>query len=181
MRKNNIVAALYIGVSLFLTLELFAGSVAAQGVKTQPAGNKEKVDLLISGGTIVTMDENRLIVEEGAVAVKGDVRGFRSLQAKRDGAVAVDFWRNQAIRIGSLSETDKGERQGQRTGTTWEFHDHPVIAYHLLAAELLGVDAQKPSRCRVSPNEVDTERPRAQNIGCGEGIRLVGAPGTPAE
>src|ERR1700687_1081697 len=33
---------------------------------------KEKVDLLVSGGTIVTMDAQRRILEDGAVAVKGD-------------------------------------------------------------------------------------------------------------
>src|SRR6202158_904994 len=36
------------------------------------APKKEKVDLLVSGGTIVTMDAQRRILEDGAVAVKGD-------------------------------------------------------------------------------------------------------------
>jgi 5-methylthioadenosine/S-adenosylhomocysteine deaminase len=43
--------------------------------------NKEKVDLLINGGTMVTMDGDRLILEDGAVVVKGDVIsaiGFRT-------------------------------------------------------------------------------------------------------
>jgi 5-methylthioadenosine/S-adenosylhomocysteine deaminase len=43
--------------------------------------NKEKVDLLINGGTVVTMDGDRLILEDGAVVVKGDVIsaiGFRT-------------------------------------------------------------------------------------------------------
>jgi 5-methylthioadenosine/S-adenosylhomocysteine deaminase len=43
--------------------------------------NKEKVDLLIIGGTMVTMDGDRLILEDGAVVVKGDVIsaiGFRT-------------------------------------------------------------------------------------------------------
>src|SRR3954471_16702188 len=33
---------------------------------------KEKVDLIIAGGTVVTMDVERRIIESGAVAVKGD-------------------------------------------------------------------------------------------------------------
>ena len=33
---------------------------------------KEKVDLLVSGGSIVTMDAQRRILEDGAIAVKGD-------------------------------------------------------------------------------------------------------------
>src|SRR5467141_1996491 len=36
------------------------------------AAKKEKVDLLVSGGTIVTMDGQRHILEDGAIAVKGD-------------------------------------------------------------------------------------------------------------
>jgi len=36
------------------------------------AAKKEKVDLLVSGGTIVTMDGDRRILEDGAIAVKGD-------------------------------------------------------------------------------------------------------------
>src|SRR5712692_7230147 len=38
----------------------------AQGPK------KEKVDLIVSGGTLVTMNAERRILEDGAVAVKGD-------------------------------------------------------------------------------------------------------------
>ena len=38
----------------------------------QPAFGKEKVDLLISGGTILTMDPARRIVENGAVAIRAD-------------------------------------------------------------------------------------------------------------
>jgi 5-methylthioadenosine/S-adenosylhomocysteine deaminase len=61
-----------IGVSVF----------AVQGLtQTTKATNKEKVDLLINGGTIVTMDGDRLILEDGALVVKDDVIssiGFRS-------------------------------------------------------------------------------------------------------
>ena len=33
---------------------------------------KEKVDMLVAGGTVVTMNAERRIIEDGAVAVKGD-------------------------------------------------------------------------------------------------------------
>jgi 5-methylthioadenosine/S-adenosylhomocysteine deaminase len=36
------------------------------------AAAKEKVDLLITGGTVVTMDAQRRVIEDGAVAVRGD-------------------------------------------------------------------------------------------------------------
>jgi 5-methylthioadenosine/S-adenosylhomocysteine deaminase len=45
---------------------LFSTGLQAQTAK------KEKVDLLVSGGTIVTMDGERRILEDGAIAVKGD-------------------------------------------------------------------------------------------------------------
>jgi 5-methylthioadenosine/S-adenosylhomocysteine deaminase len=45
---------------------LFSTCLQAQTTK------KEKVDLLVSGGTIVTMDGERRILEDGAIAVKGD-------------------------------------------------------------------------------------------------------------
>jgi 5-methylthioadenosine/S-adenosylhomocysteine deaminase len=71
-----------LGVRLALLLLLGVTIVAGQGLaQTSKTNNKEKVDLLINGGTIVTMDGDRLILEDGAVAVKGDVIsaiGFRS-------------------------------------------------------------------------------------------------------
>jgi 5-methylthioadenosine/S-adenosylhomocysteine deaminase len=36
------------------------------------APTKEKVDLLITGGTVLTLDSVRLVIDDGAVAVKGD-------------------------------------------------------------------------------------------------------------
>jgi 5-methylthioadenosine/S-adenosylhomocysteine deaminase len=51
-----------------------AGMVAMAGCgNTASAQNrKEKVDLLILGGTMVTMDGERRIIEDGAMAVRGD-------------------------------------------------------------------------------------------------------------
>jgi 5-methylthioadenosine/S-adenosylhomocysteine deaminase len=71
---------LNLGVALVLLLgaSVFVGKGLAQATSTI---NKEKVDLLINGGTIVTMDGDRLILEDGAVVVKGDVIsaiGFRT-------------------------------------------------------------------------------------------------------
>jgi 5-methylthioadenosine/S-adenosylhomocysteine deaminase len=55
--------------------------VGAGAKSTSAQGEKEKIDLLINGGTILTMDANRLILEDGSIAVKGDTIaavGFRS-------------------------------------------------------------------------------------------------------
>jgi 5-methylthioadenosine/S-adenosylhomocysteine deaminase len=63
---------------LLLGASFFAGQGFAQASNT---GNKEKIDVLVNGGMIVTMDGDRLIIEDGAVAVKGDVIsaiGFRT-------------------------------------------------------------------------------------------------------
>src|SRR6266436_2415062 len=51
-------------ISIFYSL--FSICLYAQAAK------KEKVDLLVSGGIIVTMDGGRRILEDGAIAVKGD-------------------------------------------------------------------------------------------------------------
>jgi len=48
-----------------LLLAAHAGSARAQA-------NREKVDLLVSGGTLVTMDGERHLIEDGAIAVNGD-------------------------------------------------------------------------------------------------------------
>ena len=37
-----------------------------------PAGAKDKVDLLVTGGTVVTMDGQRRVIEDGAIAIRGD-------------------------------------------------------------------------------------------------------------
>src|SRR5580704_7413686 len=56
------------GVLLFSVFHfLFSSVLPAQTAK------KEKVDLLVSGGALVTMDGERRILEDRAIAVKGDV------------------------------------------------------------------------------------------------------------
>jgi 5-methylthioadenosine/S-adenosylhomocysteine deaminase len=69
---------LCVALVLLLGASVFVGKSLAQATSTI---NKEKVDLLINGGTVVTMDGDRLILEDGAVAVKDDVIsaiGFRT-------------------------------------------------------------------------------------------------------
>jgi 5-methylthioadenosine/S-adenosylhomocysteine deaminase len=52
--------------SLAACLAAFISPIGAQTSK------KEKVDLIVSGGTVVTMDGTRTVYDDGAVAVKGD-------------------------------------------------------------------------------------------------------------
>jgi 5-methylthioadenosine/S-adenosylhomocysteine deaminase len=58
------------------------------------AAKKEKVDLLVAGGMVVTMDGERRILEDGTVAVKGDailaVGSRAEIEAKYDGAQRID-------------------------------------------------------------------------------------------
>src|SRR5580704_5987389 len=50
-----------------------AWSAHAQASKPAPTATpKEKVSLLIEGGTVVTMDASRRVIEDGAIAVSGD-------------------------------------------------------------------------------------------------------------
>jgi len=69
---NFCVVLLLLGASVF---------VAQSRAQISSIINKEKVDLIVNGGTMVTMDGDRLILEDGAVVVKGDVIsaiGFRT-------------------------------------------------------------------------------------------------------
>src|SRR6202795_2299258 len=78
MRQPEIMLSVRLVVLLLWGVSVFAGGGPAQ---TSSVANKEKVDLLINGGTILTMDGNRLILEDGALVVKGDVIsaiGFRT-------------------------------------------------------------------------------------------------------
>src|SRR5713226_3943811 len=55
---------------------------------------KEKADLVVTGGAVVTMNAERRIIEDGAVAVKGDailaVGSRAAVEAKYSGAQTVD-------------------------------------------------------------------------------------------
>ena len=57
--------ALLITIPLLILQFVLCASVLGQT-------NRENVDLIVSGATVVTMDANRAIYEDGSVAVKGD-------------------------------------------------------------------------------------------------------------
>jgi 5-methylthioadenosine/S-adenosylhomocysteine deaminase len=80
--RRECVPAIQVAFLFLLGATVFAGEIAAQTTpKSQSPAGKEKVDLLISGGTVITMDGDRLIIEDGALAVKGDAisaLGFRT-------------------------------------------------------------------------------------------------------
>ena len=66
---------LKITFTVFVLLQLFlAQTILAQKTKLTPKKNMaiENADLLIVGGTIVTMDETRRVIENGAIAVVKD-------------------------------------------------------------------------------------------------------------
>jgi 5-methylthioadenosine/S-adenosylhomocysteine deaminase len=80
---------------LSVVLAVLGSSAKAQIAPTsQAAKGKQAVDLLITGGTYVTMDGDRLILEDGALATKGDsivAIGFRGeLENKYTAAQTVD-------------------------------------------------------------------------------------------
>jgi 5-methylthioadenosine/S-adenosylhomocysteine deaminase len=60
----------------------------------QLSGDKTKIDLLVTGGTVVTMDGSRRILEDGAVAVRGDeiiaVAPRAELEGKYHAAATID-------------------------------------------------------------------------------------------
>ena len=77
MRQPKIMLSVRVVLLVFVGAAVFVG----QGLAQTSSVNKEKIGLLINGGTIVTMDGDRLILEDGAVVVKGDVIsaiGFRT-------------------------------------------------------------------------------------------------------
>jgi 5-methylthioadenosine/S-adenosylhomocysteine deaminase len=75
-------------VAVLTSVIFFSPCLLAQNVK------KEKVDLLVLGATVLTMNAERRIIEDGAVAVRGDVIvavGSRaSVEAKYSSAQAVN-------------------------------------------------------------------------------------------
>jgi len=46
--------------------------VLLSGFSAVPLAAKQRVDLLVAGGTVVTMDAQRRVLEDGAVAIRGD-------------------------------------------------------------------------------------------------------------
>src|ERR1700678_521568 len=56
---------------LYLCLAVFVCG-AFDLLLARPASAKEHVDLVVTNGTVVTMDAQRHVIENGAVAVRGD-------------------------------------------------------------------------------------------------------------
>ncbi|HEV1993722.1 MAG TPA: amidohydrolase [Candidatus Acidoferrum sp.] len=59
---------------LILLLGGFAARPTAARQRTKQAAGKtaEKIDLLVTGGTVVTMDAPRRVIDDGAIAIRGD-------------------------------------------------------------------------------------------------------------
>src|SRR6266853_5542928 len=77
-------AVVLVPISYFL----FSACLHAQNAK------KEKIDMLVAGGTVVTMNAERRIIEDGAVAVKGNtivaVGSRASVEAKYSSAQTIN-------------------------------------------------------------------------------------------
>jgi 5-methylthioadenosine/S-adenosylhomocysteine deaminase len=72
MEKLKILLVVFVSFLLILPSSVFAQRTRTTSVKNVADST---VDLLIVGGTIVTMDENRRVIENGAIAVKnGEIR-----------------------------------------------------------------------------------------------------------
>jgi 5-methylthioadenosine/S-adenosylhomocysteine deaminase len=60
----------------------------------QGQASKDKVDMLVSGGTIVTMDGSRRVIEDGAMAVRGDaivaIGAGKEIESKYEAAQKLD-------------------------------------------------------------------------------------------
>jgi 5-methylthioadenosine/S-adenosylhomocysteine deaminase len=83
-----------------LSAALLCSSVSAQGRRA------ERVDLLVSGGTVVTMDGERRVIEDGAVAVRGGrivAVGRRAQLARRYVAGEVVDARGRAVVPGLIN------------------------------------------------------------------------------
>jgi 5-methylthioadenosine/S-adenosylhomocysteine deaminase len=71
---------------------LFLGAALASAAQPHPA--TDHVDLIVSGGTVVTMDAAGRVIEDGAVAVRGDIivaAGSRAeIEARYQAAKTID-------------------------------------------------------------------------------------------
>jgi 5-methylthioadenosine/S-adenosylhomocysteine deaminase len=73
---------------------LALSTLALFSVLSATTAKKEKVDLLVAGGIVVTMDGERRILEDGAIAARGDailaVGPREEIEGKYDGALSID-------------------------------------------------------------------------------------------
>ena len=68
MTKRRAVPALFFSLTLIVLMR----SVVASQPGSVVAKALTPVDILITGGTLITMDEDRRVLENGAVAIAGD-------------------------------------------------------------------------------------------------------------
>src|ERR1700684_4361837 len=66
----RIVTANLAAILLTISMASSAGAQAKKPAATQSA--RERVDLLVSAEYVVTMDATRRVIEDGAIAVRGD-------------------------------------------------------------------------------------------------------------
>jgi 5-methylthioadenosine/S-adenosylhomocysteine deaminase len=68
--------------------------LGSQAGPARAQGKREKVDLIVSGGTLVTMDGGRRLIEDGGIAVNGDtivaVGARTEIEAKYAGAQVIN-------------------------------------------------------------------------------------------
>ncbi len=76
-----------------LTTLVFVACIEAPR-SASAAPQKERVDVIVSGGTVVTMDSGKRVIEDGAVAIRGDsivAVGTRAeVESRYDGARKID-------------------------------------------------------------------------------------------
>src|SRR3989442_12865748 len=82
-QKRHAFLVLYLCLSVFIcgSISPLLGQAPA---KAPPA--REKIDLLVAGGTVVTMDPERRVGEDGAVAVRSDTIVAGGLRDRPHGA-----------------------------------------------------------------------------------------------
>src|SRR5713226_6077588 len=71
-RKISTPAAPFLFLVFVVSSVLTAGFLFGQAAPAKRHSARERVDLLVAGGTVVTMDAGRRVLEDGAVAVRGD-------------------------------------------------------------------------------------------------------------
>ena len=81
-------------LSFYLCLSVFICCGCIGLFSSQLAAAKEKVDLLVTGGTVVTMDTQRRVIEDGVIAIRGEaivaVGPRAELETRYDAAQTID-------------------------------------------------------------------------------------------
>ena len=80
--------------SLLVPLLACATALTMLTACSDTAGDREQVDILITGGTVITMDSTRRVLEDGAVAISGDrivaIGSTSEITAKYQGRETID-------------------------------------------------------------------------------------------